>query len=298
MCLAGRSVTRRRALRIAEEFEPFRCGMPMSEPTRSCPSCGRDNTGEPQSRLSLDKWQLKTCARCDLLYLENAVPYEDLEEKYAWSKTVVREAAQRSARRRWSGWLRRQLKQARCRWLPHPKGRNLLRRFVGEGKVLDVGCGSGAWLRQLDARFIPYGIEIDKEAAEVADAYARRRGGQVFQMDALTGLESLEGNQFDGVLMHSYLEHETKPLEVLGAASRVLGPKAVVIIKVPNFGCWNRHLQGAGWPGFRFPDHVNYFTAATIRQLVSQADLSVARFNRIDHLPTSDNLWIVARKAA
>jgi len=82
------------------------------------------------------------------------------------------------------------------------------------------------------------------------------------------------------------------------ATGRVLCSNGVVIIKVSNFDCWNRHLQGAGWPGFRFPDHVNYFTAATIRRIVARADLRVARFNQLDHLPSSDNLWIVARKAA
>ena len=164
--------------------------------------------------------------------------------------------------------------------------------------LLDIGCGSGAWLRQLDDAFIPYGIEIDKRAAEIANTYATQRGGQVDAMDALTGLQSLDADDFDGVLMQSYLEHEIKPLEVLRATGRVLRPEGVVIIKVPNFGCWNRRLQGSGWPGFRFPDHVNYFTAETICQIVVQAGLRVARFNLLDHLPTSDNLWIVARKAA
>jgi len=67
---------------------------------------------------------------------------------------------------------------------------------------------------------------------------------------------------------------------------------------VPNYACWNRRLQGAGWPGFRFPEHVNYFTPTTIRQLIDRAGLQVARFNLLDRLPTSDNLWLVARKAA
>ena len=108
----------------------------------------------------------------------------------------------------------------------------------------------------------------------------------------------LEADEFDGVLMQSYLEHEINPLEVLRAVRRVLRPRGFGVIKVPNFECWNRHLRGPRWPGFRFPDHVNYFTPRTIRQVVTRADLLVARFNSLDRLPTSDNLWIVAQKAA
>ncbi len=260
--------------------------------------CGRDNSDEPQSPFSQTDWHLKNCASCRLLYLENALPYEELEENYAWTRTSQHETRKRAAQRRITGWLRQTLKQARLRWLPHPKGRNLLCRLVGRGRVLDIGCGSGAWLRQLDDAFIPYGIEIDKRAAEIANAYATKRGGRVYQMDALTGLQSLDADQFDGVLMQSYLEHEIRPLEVLRAPGRVLRPGGVVIIKVPNIECWNRRLQRSGWPGFRFPDHVNYFTAETLRQIVARADLRVAQFNLLDHLPTSDNLWIVARKAA
>jgi 2-polyprenyl-3-methyl-5-hydroxy-6-metoxy-1,4-benzoquinol methylase len=233
-----------------------------------------------------------------LVYLENALRYDVLEENHAWSKTIQRDARQRAARRRLTGWLRRALKQARLRWLPHPKALNLLRRFVGRGKVLDIGCGHGVLLRQLDDAFLPYGIEIDKRAAEIANACAAQRGGRVHNTDALTGLQSLDAGQFDGVVMRSYLEHEIKPLEALRATVRVLRPEGVVIIKVPNFDCWNRRLQGSGWPGFRFPDHANYFTNQTIRQIIVQAGLHVARFNLLDHLPTSDNLWIVARKAA
>ena len=267
-------------------------------PARRCPICGRDNADQPLSPFSQAEWRLKTCASCGLLYLENPLPYEELEENYAWTRTRQHEASRRAGRRRLTGRVRQTLKQARLRWLPHPKGVNLIRRFVGRGKVLDVGCGCGGLLGQLGDAFIPYGIEIDKRAAESATASLTQRGGWVRNTDALTGLDMLDTGQFDGVIMRSYLEHEIKPLEVLRAAARVLRPEGVVIIKVPNFDCWNRHLQGSGWPGFRFPDHVNYFTPKTLRQIVARADLQVARFNLLDHLPTSDNLWLVARKAA
>ncbi|NQT41214.1 MAG: class I SAM-dependent methyltransferase [Planctomycetes bacterium] len=270
----------------------------MSELFRCCPNCGRDNSDQLQSPFSQADWHLKNCASCRLLYLENVLAYEELEENYAWTKTSEHEKRKRAARRRFTGWIRQKLKLARLRWLPHPKGKNLLRRFVGQGKVLDIGCGSGHSLRQLDDAFIPYGIEIDKGAAEIANAYATERGGRVYQVDALAGLHSIESDQFDGVLMISYLEHEINPLEVLRAMGRVLRPAGAVIIKVPNFGCWNRYLQGSEWPGFRLPDHVNYFTAKTLRQIVTRADLCVAKFNLLDRLPTSDSLWIVARKAS
>lgn len=268
----------------------------MNEPQRCCPSCGRDNTDQAQSPYSQDDWNLKNCVDCQLLYLENALPYSEFQENYAWGKTYRKQAKKRNVGL--TGWLRHKLKRARMRWLPHPKAISLLRRFVAGGKILDIGCGAGRWMRQLDGEYVPFGIEIDKKAAETSNAFAAERGGRVYQTDALSGLQDLDGAQFDCVVMQSYLEHEINPLGVLRATADVLSPQGVVIIKVPNYACWNRQVQGSNWPGFRFPDHVNYFTPSTIRQIVNDAGLDVVRFNLNDRLPTSDNLWMVAGKAA
>ena len=97
--------------------------------------------------------------------------------------------------------------------------------------------------------------------------------------------------------MHAYLEHENQPLPVLEQAARVLKPGCSIVIKVPNFACLNRLVLRHRWPGFRFPDHVNYFTPRTLLKMLGSAGLEVARCTWLDRLPTSDNLWLVARKA-
>ncbi len=76
---------------------------------------------------------------------------------------------------------------------------------------------------------------------------------------------------FNGVIMHSYLEHEVEVMAVLNGAFRALRPGGKVYVRVPNFGSLNRRLIGAKWCGFRYPDHVNYFTLASLRQVASRA---------------------------
>jgi len=64
------------------------------------------------------------------------------------------------------------------------------------------------------------------------------------------------------------------------------------VIKVPNYACVNRMMMGANWCGFRFPDHVNYFTPQSLSKMASLAGFkTVQRFS--DKLPTSDNMWAV-----
>lgn len=99
------------------------------------------------------------------------------------------------------------------------------------------------------------------------------------------------------VIMRSYLEHEAQPKEVLIETARVLQPDGIVVIKVPNYGCFNRTVFGERWCGFRFPDHLNYFTPASLESMCTSAGLSIKRFKFLDKFPLSDNMWLIAGKA-
>ena len=66
----------------------------------------------------------------------------------------------------------------------------------------------------------------------------------------------------------------------------------LVVVKAPNYAALNRRVMGAGWCGFRFPDHVNYFTPKSLAEMGARAGFkTVQRF--VDRLPTSDNMWAV-----
>jgi hypothetical protein len=86
------------------------------------------------------------------------------------------------------------------------------------------------------------------------------------------------------------------PLPVLQELARTLAPRGVVVIKVPNYGSLNRRVMGSRWCGFRFPDHLNYFTPKSLRSMIADAGLKVQKFGLMDHLPTGDNMWMIAAK--
>ncbi|MBV9608851.1 MAG: class I SAM-dependent methyltransferase [Acidobacteria bacterium] len=173
-----------------------------------------------------------------------------------------------------------------------------MRRYVDPGPVLDVGCSGGHTLERLPAGYIPFGIEVSKELAKLADSRFATRGGHVVQGTALAALPQLETDFFHAVIMTAYLEHEVNPRAVLQAARRVLRGGGRLIVKVPNYASWNRTVRGARWCGFRFPDHVNYFTPALLRRLIEQSGFRVVRFGWRDRQPTSDNMWLLAEKTS
>lgn len=264
---------------------------------RHCPLCGQDNRQSPPCRFSRDGWLLKRCWQCKFLYLENPPPVAALVAEYNWSATSLTENQRRRDDQPLTAGFRTSWKRWRRRWLPRRKLETLINRFVSAGSLLDVGCGTGSLFLRLPASIVPHGIEIDADAIEKARLRVKERGGRIIHADALSGLQAMGPAGMRGIVMNSFLEHDVRPLEVLQAAQRVLCDDGVLIIKVPNFACWNRrYWHGGKWPGLRFPDHVNYFTPRTLARVVTDSGLRIRRFALPDRLPTSDNMWLVAEK--
>ena len=123
------------------------------------------------------------------------------------------------------------------------------------------------------------------------------RGGYAINAPCAEGLAQFPPKYFDACSARSYLEHEAHPLEVLKGAFRVLKPGGVLVAKVPNYACLNRAVMGRKWCGFRYPDHLNYFTPASLRSMAAKAGFAV-HFRYLHGLPTNDNMWVTMEKAA
>lgn len=270
------------------EYEPS-CGAQTYE--RSCPLCEADNTQAPAGPHSAGPWRVKRCLQCDFVYLENAPKYEILREAHSWNKSKELEKARRasshpalnavSMRTRW-----------RLRLMRHRPVPLLLVRHARPGNVIDLGCGTGKYLKDAPESYIPHGVEIGRDAALEANRNFEKRGGFAVNAPSLEGLRRFADGFFTAAVLRSYLEHEIRPAEVLSELRRALAPGGVAIVKVPNFACWNRRLLGNRWCGFRLPDHVNYFTPGTLREMGEKCGYRVWQGIRY-RLPTSDNMYAV-----
>ena len=266
---------------------------------RSCPICGCENTSEPSLNYSQDEWTLKQCSQCDLVYLENAPSYEALESEFAWEKTYHAEKSKRRKGKALRYLVSDAAKKVKLLIRGHKvraKEQRFIQRYIGAGRMLDVGCGVGRTLINLPPTITPFGIEISPYLADVSQKYCGPRGGNVVRNNAVDGMDEFNADLFDGIMMRAFLEHETEPRTLLNKARRVLRPGGRIIIKVPNYACVNRVVCGNRWCGFRFPDHVNYFTPSTLRRLVHEAGYRVVRFGWLNRFPLSDNMWMVIEK--
>jgi methionine biosynthesis protein MetW len=105
-------------------------------------------------------------------------------------------------------------------------------------RVLDLGCGDGALLRQLwEARQAPgYGVEIEDERVVACVA----NDVNVIQADLESGLSLFGDGSFDCVILSLTLQAMRHQEALLREMLRV-GREAIV--SFPNFGHWSARLQ-------------------------------------------------------
>jgi len=251
---------------------------------RACEVCGGRST-DPVSAYSRDGWQIVSCRECRFVYLANPPAHEALEEAdFAWENSSRSEEKRRKkvapafygldyATRFRMGLFEQSDMQKFLKWF-------------GEGKVLDVGCGGGT---RLAAPFVPHGIEVSRALAAKADEHMRRLGGYCLHGPGSEAIWQFPESYFDGIVMRSYLEHEKEAFHVLDGAFRALKPGGKVYVKVPNYGSLNRKVVGRNWCGFRLPDHVNYFTLDSLKNLAKAAGFACELKNPIN-LVVDDNI--------
>ncbi|MCX6340027.1 MAG: class I SAM-dependent methyltransferase [Candidatus Aureabacteria bacterium] len=113
---------------------------------------------------------------------------------------------------------------------------DLLTRYIPPQKgftVVEVGCGTGGNLVQLNKYYRAVGTEISEFAADVA---RKRTGCPVFLGDGLDGLIGMEGD-IKGVLLLDLLEHLKDTVGFLATLSSSVAAGTLLLVTVPAGQC-------------------------------------------------------------
>jgi SAM-dependent methyltransferase len=137
---------------------------------------------------------------------------------------------------------------------------------------LDVGCGTGSFLNDVQAftGCQVYGVDISKTAAKTAK--------ESYGLDILTGTifeSSFANGYFDVITAWSYLEHVNDPIQVMLKISSLLKPGGCLIMNTPNFDSLNSKIFRDKWYHLDCPRHLYLYTPETITALLQETGLSV-----------------------
>src|SRR5262245_10274930 len=137
----------------------------------------------------------------------------------------------------------------------------------GEGRLLDFGCGGGAFLLRMRRQGWNV-VGVDASAAVVQQLRDR------FGLAALAGSlphPELVDESFDVITMWQALEHTHQPLDVLRAAHALLAPSGKLIASVPNIDSLAFRWFGQAWNGLELPRHLVHFDPWTLRLMLHRA---------------------------
>ena len=271
----------------------------------SCDLCGSD---ESKLQFSAKDWHFECagqfaivqCTECGLSYLSPRPRALDMGEYYPSSyythhkdtgnrpaehtRGVVDEGA---SRRSSHSFVKRCVKSVllnekcgRFEWLVGAAVSQLQRSklqtrwrwglFEERGRLLDVGCGGGNFLRTLtndwllEGRFDVKGIDIDEAA--IASAVGLGVDAEVHDFPNTPYADT----EFDIVTMRHSLEHMYSPKAAIQEVHRLLRQGGKLLIEVPNFGSWGPLIFRDRWSAADAPRHLYHFTLATLRDLLER----------------------------
>ena len=151
-------------------------------------------------------------------------------------------------------------------------------------RLLDLGCDTGAFLRAAQQEFgiVPVGMDVSGRAVAVA----RQQGMEVYRTAVEQAPAALA--DFPVATAIDLLEHVPHPESFLRAVRARLRPGGLLYLETPNlrsvvfsFGRWLSLLTG-GRPAALLerlfpPQHIQMFTAGSLRGLSRRAELDVVR---------------------
>lgn len=224
----------------------------------TCDLCG-GQAFTPYSRRAVDGASLERCVGCGLVFLS---PRPDAAGVAAWYDQQYFTAS--AGVGMGAGYLDnaeagiRHGTEAFFQFTHRVRPRGL--------RLLEIGCGGGAFLMQAKAAGAAVaGLEISRFAAD--------RLREKYGLDVRVGsveAAPFDPASFDAVTFTDVIEHVLSPTEFLAGIRRLLKPGRLVYGLMPNLDCVAHY--GPEWGGFRHhAEHLYYFGKAQLEQYLAKS---------------------------
>jgi len=220
-----------------------------------CKNCGIFRQNPRLSWVSLQKY-----------YPENYAPYQYAIPRNHFQDTL----------RRYGSWKR--LKA--------------IERFQPDGRLLEIGCGTGGFLREVvsSRHWEVAGVE----PSETAASYAQNTLKVPIFPGRFSDVE-LEPESFDAIVLWCVLEHLNHPVQDLRYAYTLLKEKGWLFFSIPNYEGPEAKIFGKYWAGWDLPRHLYIFPRPVLREVLRDIGFRTAAERCIstsyDILGHSLNFW-------
>lgn len=217
-----------------------------------CPCCGPSNFAFRFEKKG------KKFYRCDDCEIELQWPIPSLEELAAYYEQSFQEGM-------YSDFTSAdEMKQMTATQRMREIGSHL----PAGGSHLDVGCANGVFVSLAGERFESDGVELSLFAVQSG----REKGLNLY---AGTIDDLPEEKRYDCITAFDVLEHVVDPNAFLASIRNRLVDDGVVAFTVPNTGGIVRRLMGKRWYFYIPEEHLHYFNAKNLEQLLGKHGFEV-----------------------
>lgn len=149
--------------------------------------------------------------------------------------------------------------------------RTLIQSFTQhKGNVLDVGCGTGAFLETCQkAGWQIAGVEVNKDV--------RNRTSQKLQIPIAASVNELPEHPYDIITLWHVLEHIANLNETLEEIKKRIAKNGTLLIAVPNPESYDAKHFGKFWAAYDVPRHLFHFAPTVIEVLLKKHGFKLVR---------------------
>lgn len=136
----------------------------------------------------------------------------------------------------------------------------LIKKYVRQGRVLDIGAGVGDLVGQLQKQDLnAQGYEPNENARAVA----KRKGIE------LHGTMPVNPMDFDLITMYHVLEHVPDVVAQLQEVHKLLTDQGYLILALPNYNSLDAQLFKKHWAGYDVPRHLYHFNKHAVKTITA-----------------------------
>ncbi len=136
------------------------------------------------------------------------------------------------------------------------------KRNSGKGSLLDIGAGTGEFLKVAENKgWDISGVEPNSKAR----SSAKTKG-----VSLLESMDAVAGKQFDVVTLWHVLEHLPDLEKTVAKIESLIKVGGTLIIAVPNHNSYDANYYKNFWAAYDVPRHLWHFSQSSMRKLFSK----------------------------
>lgn len=241
--------------------------MPEEAFNPTCPVCGSANTSvvleAKDETVSGEIFPIRQCQSCTLRFTW-PVPDEQHIGKYYLSENYISHSDTSK------GLVNKLYHTVRRISLKQKKYRIERTTRITNGNILDIGCGTGAFLHVMrQSGWNTTGIEPDEGARNIA---YQKYGLSILPSGALYNLPQ---NNFQAITLWHVLEHVHDLHGSIEQAIQLMHTDGNIFIAVPNYTSLDTKIYQSYWAAWDVPRHLYHFSPEAMKVFLEQHGLRI-----------------------